>query len=82
MTKGTNTGTAAVGRQDQLRKLLRRKNGATIAQIQSAYGWQAHSARAAISNLRRAGELIDRQPASKGSVYRIVVAELERVDER
>ncbi len=43
-------------RPAQLRKLLTRKSGATIAQIQSAFGWQPHTARAAISGLRKAGE--------------------------
>ncbi len=54
-----------------LRKLLTRKSGATIAQIQSIFGWQPHTARAAISGLRKTGEVVDRSDAAKGSVYRI-----------
>lgn len=61
-------------RPAQLHKLLARKNGATIAQIQSAFGWQPHTARAAISGLRRSGETVQRSDAAKGSVYRIVTA--------
>lgn len=48
-----------------------RKSGATIAQIQSAFGWQPHTARAAISNLRKNGETVQRSDAAKGSAYRI-----------
>ena len=58
-------------RPDQLRKLLTRRTGATIAQIQSAFGWQPHTARAAISGLRKSGETVQRGDAAKGSVYRI-----------
>lgn len=54
-----------------LRKLLTRKSGATIAQIQKAFGWQPHTARAAISGLRKRGETVQRSDAATGSVYRI-----------
>ena len=58
-------------RQDQLRKLLRRKSGATIPQIKKAFGWQAHTARAAISRLNTSGETVERTSSAKGPVYRI-----------
>lgn len=57
-------------RQQQLTKLLTRKSGATIAQIQRAFDWQPHTARAALSGLRKAGSIIERSVAEKGSVYR------------
>jgi DNA-binding transcriptional regulator PaaX len=59
-------------RQAQLRKLLARKSGASIAQIQKAFGWQPHTARAAISAQRKSGSMIVRSNTDKGSVYRIV----------
>lgn len=59
-------------RSDQLRRLLARKSGATIAQLQTAFDWQPHTARAAISNQRKAGHTIDRKESSKGSVYRLL----------
>ncbi len=59
-------------RETQLRKLLARKSGATLAQIRNALGWQPHTARAAISRLRKAGAEIERRDSDKGSVYRIV----------
>lgn len=58
-------------RQAQLHRLLSRKSGASIAQIQKAFGWQPHTARAAISAQRKAGCVIARSPTDKGSVYRI-----------
>ena len=57
-----------------LRKLLTRKNGADLAALQSATGWQPHSVRAALSGLRKAGYTIERTDPAKpdnGSVYRI-----------
>lgn len=57
-----------------LRKLLSRKAGADLAALQSATGWQAHSVRAALSGLRKAGFSIDRADPIKpgtGAVYRI-----------
>lgn len=59
-------------RQQQLAKLLERKSGATIAQLQKAFDWQPHTARAAISTLRKTGLVVERSDADKGAVYRIV----------
>ena len=59
-------------RQKQLYKLLARKSGVTIAQLQKTFGWQPHTARAAISAQRKAGCVVDRLETDKGSVYRIV----------
>ncbi|MES0863707.1 DUF3489 domain-containing protein [Ruegeria sp. SCPT10] len=59
-------------RQQQLQKLLSRKAGATIAQMQNTFGWQPHSARAAISMMRKAGHTVERSGSDKGTVYRIV----------
>jgi hypothetical protein len=40
-------------KQALLLELLRRQGGATIAEIQDATGWQPHSARAALTGLRK-----------------------------
>jgi len=59
-----------------LRRLLTRKNGADLAALQSATGWQPHSVRAALSGLRKAGFSIERTDPAKpdnGPVYRITV---------
>ena len=59
-------------RRTQLYKLLTRKSGVTIAQLQKTFGWQPHTARAAISAQRKAGCAVSRTDTGKGSVYRIV----------
>lgn len=61
---------------DKVCMLLERPSGATLDAICKATGWQPHSARAAISGLRKAGHEIERTPgdASAGSNYRIIAA--------
>jgi len=61
----------SANRPAQLRKLLARRSGATIPEIQQSFEWQPHTVRAAISKLRKAGDVVDRTQTSKGSVYRI-----------
>ena len=72
----TGTGRSRAARQAQLRRMLTRKSGATIAQMQMAFGWQPHTARAALSSLRKSGEAIERIASEKGAVYRIVRPEV------
>ncbi len=53
-------------------KLLRRPSGATIAQMQKATGWLAHSVRAALTGLRKKGHNVERGKDAKGITrYRI-----------
>ena len=59
-------------RQEQLTKLLRSKTGATIPQLEKAFGWQPHSVRAAISRLRKDGLPVERSVSDNGAVYRVV----------
>ena len=59
-------------RHEQLRRLLSRKSGASITQIQKLFDWQPHSGRAAISTLRKTGSRIDRTVTEQGSIYRII----------
>lgn len=65
-------------RQAQLHKPLTRKSGVTIAQLQKTFGWQPHTARAAISAQRKAGSAVARTATDKGSVYRIVEGQGDR----
>lgn len=69
MSKPKQTKTAKV------QAMLMRPTGASLAAICKATGWQAHSARAALSGLRKSGHVIERTSSpdnSGGSVYRIV----------
>jgi hypothetical protein len=52
-------------------KLLRRKQGATLAALQDATGWKPHSLRAALTGLRKTGVEIQRTTNARGeTVYR------------
>jgi hypothetical protein len=60
-----------------VRQMLAAPEGASLSQICTATGWQAHSARAALSGLRKAGIILLREPATKAgaeAVYRIAAA--------
>ena len=48
-------------------KLLRRENGASMAQLQKATGWQPHSVRAALSGLRKQGIEVVRSKDQAGT---------------
>ena len=66
---------AKINKNDIILKLLRRPNGATIAQLQKATGWKPHSIRAALTGLRKKGHDVQRDKNSKGvTVYRITKA--------
>lgn len=60
-------------KSETLRAMLARRQGATIAALAKATGWQPHSLRAALSGLRKAGYEITRETgaAKTGAVYRI-----------
>lgn len=60
---------------DLVRSLLQKEGGATLAVLCAATGWQAHSARAVLSTLRKAGHGIRREAGPDGAaVYRLVPA--------
>ena len=58
----------------KVQAMLQRPSGATLGAICKATGWQPHSARAALSGLRKTGLQIERttREGSAASVYRIV----------
>jgi hypothetical protein len=61
-------------KQDLLIHLLKRKSGASIAEIVTATGWQAHSVRGAISGTlkKKLGLMVSSERAAdRGRVYRI-----------
>ncbi len=65
---------AKQSKTDLVRRMLEKPKGARLEAICKATGWQAHSARAMLSGLRKAGYQIERSAAegkSGGSVYRI-----------
>ncbi len=71
MTKPRQTKIAKV------QAMLLRPSGTTIDALSKATGWQAHSVRAALTGLRKAGHQIERQEAESKTgkpVYRIRAA--------
>ena len=54
-------------KQALLVDLLRRRNGATVAEIQDATGWQPHTARAALTGLRKKSFAVRRTTRDDGS---------------
>ena len=62
-------------KKSQVLSLLKRKSGATIAQIAKSTSWQAHTVRASLTRLRQEGIRIKRQQDDKTSRYRITQGE-------
>ncbi|WP_413868150.1 DUF3489 domain-containing protein [Albidovulum sp.] len=58
-----------------LREMLARENGASLAQMMEATGWQAHTVRAALSGLRKSGLTLDRTRHGQDTIYRIVASD-------
>ncbi|MES2493216.1 MAG: DUF3489 domain-containing protein [Pseudomonadota bacterium] len=59
----------AASKQSQVLDLLRGEGGAPLAAITALTGWQAHTARAALTGLRKKGHAIERQLADGESRY-------------
>ncbi len=66
------TAEARPTKQAAILNLLRRADGASIDDLTSATGWQAHSVRAALTGLRKRGHDIERSVKSGASRYRII----------
>lgn len=61
-------------KRDRLIKLLRTRSGADLPTISAKFGWLPHTARAAISGLRKAGYEIalEKSPRGGKSRYRLM----------
>lgn len=80
MTATTTTTTAkpakATSKLEVLEKLLKRKNGATIAELTKATGWQQHSVRGALAGtMKKRGHTIISEKVDDTRRYRIETAE-------
>jgi len=63
----------AVTKKAKIETLLRHASGADITELTAATGWQAHSVRAALTGLRKAGHEVSRQRDDGGTArYRLV----------
>ncbi len=59
---------------DLVLKLLRRSQGAILAELVAATGWLPHTTRAALTGLRKKGHLLDKSCRTAASVGRIAAA--------
>ncbi len=64
------TKTQKITKTTLLRQLLEQDGGATLAEICTATGWQAHSARAALTGLRKGGTTVVRVASADGQPTR------------
>ncbi|WFL77812.1 DUF3489 domain-containing protein [Altererythrobacter arenosus] len=68
----TNTIKKPASKLDTLEKLLKRKTGASIAEMTSATGWQQHSVRGAMAGaLKKRGHAIASEKIDGSRHYRI-----------
>lgn len=75
--------TRAESKKARLIGMLHQPDGSTIAAISAALGWQAHTTRAAITGLRKAGHAVETAKlvdGSSGLIYRIASKTGERAD--
>ncbi len=71
----TNAPVRAGTKQAKLTDMLKKPDGASIAQMGAKTGWQPHSVRAALTGLRKRGFDITRERSDAGvTVYRIGAA--------
>jgi predicted ArsR family transcriptional regulator len=63
--------TKRVTKTDQLIALLRRPDGASIEEMVEALGWLPHTARAALTGLKKKGHAIVRDKAGSVTVYKV-----------
>ncbi len=72
-----NANAAPVRRESKaslVRGLLQRPEGATLEQLVAATGWLPHTARAALTGIRKKGEAVTSDKVEgQGRVYRIAV---------
>lgn len=61
----------------QVIALLEAEDGAAVADLCAATGWQAHTCRAFLTGLRKKGRVLERSHrADSASVYKLLVAEV------
>ena len=77
VTASTNAVSPRQTKAALLRAMLAAPGGASLARIMAETGWQAHTVRAALSGLRKAGAQLRRHRAGDGTIYAIGVAGLD-----
>lgn len=68
--------TQPTSKRAQLMKLISRKSGASVEQLQAKLTWQPHTIRAEISRLRKTGLVVTCSPSASGPVYQVQAVEV------
>ena len=76
MAKTNETATAEVAvprttKTATIIALLQRNDGATLAEMMEATGWQPHSTRAVLTGLKKKGHVIEKSKRDDVTCYRI-----------
>jgi hypothetical protein len=72
---GSTAGPAtAETKTDLVLKLLRRNQGALLAELVEATGWLPHTTRAALAGLRKKGHALEKTRRKDATCYRIAAA--------
>lgn len=74
-TAATEATAAPTTMIDMVIVLLRRGDGATLEELNTATGWQPHSTRAALTGLRKKGHVIEKSKRDVVTCYRITGAD-------
>jgi len=69
----TKTVDKPVTKQAQIIALMQREQGATLAELITATGWLPHTTRAALTDLRKRGYVIDKATRDNATCYSIEV---------
>lgn len=70
--KGPAPVARASSKTDTVMTMLGGEQGATLADLVTATGWQSHTARAVLSGLKKKGHLVQRDRVDGVSRYRIL----------
>lgn len=71
------SGPTAAPKSELVKKLLQRRKGATLTELQDATAWQPHSVRAFFSGLRRKGQVLVKEQRKSGeTAYRLSVSKV------
>lgn len=73
-TASTNAVSPRQTKAALLRAMLETDGGASLARIMAETGWQAHTVRAALTGLRKAGLHLTRRREGEDTIYAIGVA--------
>lgn len=71
--RATSGATEAIkdSKNAHLERLVSRRKGVAITELEQRLGWQSHTVRAAISRLRKSGMIITCTKSSAGPVYKL-----------